>query len=324
MKKRNGMWIALASIVFITTLIIPMQASGAEYPSRPIEVVVCWPPGGGADVVTRIVCKYAEKLLKQNINVVNADGGSGTIGYNKAAMAKPDGYTLVNLQTELTSIEAQKLASISRDKFTPIICAATQSAPLITRSDSGFASFADFVEACKKAPGKINVGGSPKNTIFELAATLMMADLGINFNYVAMAGSPKVLTAMAGNHIGTGFCWLSVARDYIQKGEMKGLVVLADKRLPEYPTIPTMKELGHDITYRGYYGIGAPAGLDKEVKAVLEKAFLSAVNDPQCQEELKTKAEVEINVLNAEQFSKFLENEYKVVSRVFEIKSKQQ
>jgi tripartite-type tricarboxylate transporter receptor subunit TctC len=320
MKKTNSMRMVLTSIAIIAMLMFPQLVICADYPSRPIEMIVSWPPGGAADIITRIVCKYTEKLLGQNINVVNMDGGSGTIGYNNAANARPDGYTLVNLQTELTSIEAQKLGSISRSKYTPLTLIATQSVPLLTRSDSGYKTFSDFVAACKKNPGKINVGGSPANTIFELAATLMMGNLGINFNYVPMSGSPKVLTAMAGNHIASGFCWLSVAADYIKNGEIKGLVVMTDKRLADYPNIPTMKEMGYDMTYRGYYGIGAPVGLDAAVKAKLEKAFLSAVNDPKCQEELISKTKVEINILNGEQFSKFLDNEYKMVSRVFEIK----
>ena len=320
MKFHRRVWLRAFFISLMFALVFPFGAGADQYPSRPIEVIVSWPPGGGADTVTRIVCKYAEKELGQNINVVNVTGGSGTLGYNKAATAEPDGYTLVNLQTELTSIEAQKIAPISRSKFTPIVLAATRTVPLVTRVDSEFSTFEELVEACRKAPGKINVAGSPKNTIFELAATLIMDELKIKFNYVPTGGSPKVVAAMAGNHVSTGFCWLSTVNDYLQKKEMKGLVVLSDKRLPDYPDIPTMKELGYDITYRGYYGIGAPAGLDPSVKDTLEKAFLAAVGNPECQEELKTKSKVEINVLNSKGFSEFLDNEYKTVSKVFKSK----
>lgn len=307
----------LASLVFIIGFAAVSHAE--TFPSRPIDVIVCWPPGGGADRATRTICKYAEKELGQKINVINLPGGGGAIGYNRAATARPDGYTLVNIQSELVAVEAQKTAPVSRADFIPIISMATQWAPLITRSDSPFKTFEDFVAKCKENPGKYNVAGSPLKSIFHQVAVLLMEEAGIDFNYVPTGGSPKILAALAGKHVDSGFMWLSSADAYIKSGEMHGLVVLAPKRLRDYPKVPTLIEKGINLTFNGYYGVGAPKGTPPEIVKILEEKFTKAFNNPECQKEYTEKRKLELMYLNSVDFSKFLDEMYVKVKRALDI-----
>ncbi len=312
-------------LVVLSFLFLLLSASWSfadTFPSRSIDVVVCWPPGGGADRATRTICKYAEKELGQKINIINIQGGGGAIGYNRVARAKPDGYTLINIQSELVALEAQKTAPISRSDFIPIISMATQYAPIITRSDSPFKTFEEFVAKCKESPDKYNVGGSPLKSIFHQAAVLLMEEAGIKFNYVPTGGSPKTMAALLGGHIDTGFMWLSVADSYIRSGELIGLVVLAPERLRDYPQVPTLKEKGIDITFSGYYGIGVPKGTPPDIVKVLEDKFTKAFNNPECQKEYTKKLKLDLMYLDSDGFKKFLDKMYKTISKALDIMEK--
>jgi tripartite-type tricarboxylate transporter receptor subunit TctC len=145
-----------------------------------------------------------------------------------------------------------------------------------------------------------------------------MEEAGIDFNYVPTGGSPKVMAALAGGHIDTGFMWLSVADSYIKTGEMRGLVVFAPKRLKDYPDVPTLKEKGIDLTFSGYYGIGTPKGTPANVVKILEEKFTKAFNNPDCQKEFTDK-KLELMFLDSTGFSKFLDEMYEKVNKALKI-----
>lgn len=316
MRRRD---ITLSIVLLLFALLnLVTHAGAAQYPARPISIIVCFPAGGGADVATRTVSKYAAKELGQNINIINVTGGNGAVGYLQAASAKPDGYTLVNLQVDIWSLEVQKLAPISRDNFQPIAAFAYQPAAIITRTDSQWKTFDEFVAKVKQSPGKYNVGGSPLRGIFHQASVLLSDKAGIKYNYVPTGGAPETLTALVGGQVDTALTWASTAKGQIQAGKMRALAIFADRRSEDMPDVPTLKELGIDITYGGFYGLGAPKGIAPEVAKTLEAAYTKAFKSPELGAELK-KLGLEPMFLNAAEFKTFLDQGVEKVRTVVKL-----
>jgi len=291
----------------------------ALYPDRNIEIIVTVPAGGAADLNTRAICKYAEKELGRKINIVNIVGGSNAVGYIQATNSKPDGYTLVGINSELTSLEVQKLAPIGRGKFDYIVGYACQYVPIIASNKAPWKTYQEFINLCKQKPGQYNVGGTPERSLFHLAAVHLMEKTGTQFNWVPFDGAPKIMAAVAGGHIHTAFFWMTTADAYIKSSEMIPLVVMAPNRVKDYPNVPTLKEIGIDLTYLGYYGVGVPKGAPPEVLKILRDAFTKVLNDPLFQEEMVKIQKQELLNMDHKAFTDFLDQEYEKISVPFKI-----
>ena len=185
---------------------------------------------------------------------------------------------------------------------------AVQPAALITRTDSPWKTFDEFVAKVKANPGKHNVGGSPLRGFFDQAGILLSSKAGISFNYVPTGGAPETLNALVGGQVDTALTYASTAKGQIKAGKMRALAIFADRRIADLPDVPTLKELGIDVTYTAFYGIGALKGTPPEVSRALEDAFTKAFNSPEFQSDLR-KVGLEPQYLDAKDFRRFLDEE---------------
>ncbi len=289
------------------------RAPAAEYPSKPLSVIVTWPAGGGTDIAARTILKYVEKIVGQRIDVRNIPGGGGAIGYVQGAAQPADGYHLTTLQFDILSVEAQKLAPVSHRNFDTVGMFAQQPVVLAVKGDSPYKTVDDFVKAAKSR--KLKVGGASIGGVWHQASHLMEKALGISYIYVPYEGITGVLPAILGGHIDAGVIFLSGTTGSLKSGDLRLLAVMSEKRMEAYPSVPTFAELGYKLTYAGFYGMATPKGAPKEDIAILAKAFEKACGDPGYKTEAISR-ELDPSCLGPKEFRAFLDSMYPKVEAV--------
>jgi tripartite-type tricarboxylate transporter receptor subunit TctC len=287
--------------------------SAQDYPSKPIATIVTWPAGGGTDISTRTALKYVEKELGQRIDVRNIAGGGGAIGYVQGAAQPPNGYNLTTLQFDILSVEAQKLAPVSHKDFETVAMFADQPVVLAVKADSPIKTVADFIAAAKQR--QLKVGGASIGGVWHQASHLMEKALGVSYTYVPYEGITGVLPAILGGHIDGGVIFLSGTTGSLKSGDLKLLAVMGNDRMVEYPDVPTFKELGYDLTYAGFYGMGAPKGTSPEMIKVLADAFQKACENPEYKKEAAAR-ELNPKCLGPAEFRTMLNSMYPLVESI--------
>ncbi|MGI5071099.1 tripartite tricarboxylate transporter substrate binding protein [Treponema pectinovorum] len=265
--------------------------------------------GGGTDAILRAVCSSAEKYLGTTITVENKTGGAGSIGYRAIKDAKPDGYTIGMITFELSSNPWQGLQDFTYEAYDPLLMVNTDAATITVKGDAPYNTLAEFVDYCKKNPGKVNIGNSAPGSVWHIAAGLFASQAGIDVKHVPFEGAAGAVTAVAGGHIEAVSVSLAEVKSQLDAGNVKVLAIMDSKRPVAYPNIPTMKELGYDIEYGTWRGIGLPKGISKDIKDKLFDVFTKAMNDPDFIAAAK-KLNQNITYMDSEVFAAFLKTNY--------------
>lgn len=278
MNKR----IAVTLLVSMATLSAPALA---EYPDKPIEIIVGFAAGGGTDVMARTVGKFLEAALGGSAAVVikNEPGAGGQIGFTKVATAKPDGYTLgtFNLPAAL-ALTYDRKTDYTVDSFTYLANFVEDPNTIVVSASSPYKTLNELLAAAKAAPGSITLGLSSLGGNDHFAAIMMEKASSTKFTLVPFKGAAVARTSIIGGHVAVGTMALSQTTAYQE--QLRVLAVLDNMRSPFRPDVPTAKELGFNVQMSSLRGIVAPAGLPPAIAARLLKA-LEAVNaDPKFQE----------------------------------------
>jgi tripartite-type tricarboxylate transporter receptor subunit TctC len=253
----------------------------AAYPERPVTLIVPWAAGGGTDATARIIASLMEKELGQPVNVVNRTGGSGVVGHQAIASAAPDGYTIGMLTVEIGMMHWQGLTDLTGASYTPIGLVNQDAAGLSVAADSPHKSAQDLVNAIKANPGKLKASGTGQGGIWHLALAGMLRDMKIDPAAVAWVpsnGAAPGLQDMVAGGVQLAPVSLPEARALIDAGKVRPLAIMAEKRFPLYPNVPTLKEAtGSDWTLGVWRGIGAPKGIPAEARDRLAAALQKVV-----------------------------------------------
>jgi tripartite-type tricarboxylate transporter receptor subunit TctC len=252
----------------------------AQYPNRPITLVVPWGAGGGTDAVARFIASLMEKDLGQPVNVVNRTGGSGVVGHSAIATAAPDGYTIGMITVEITMMHHQKLTELNPTSYTPIALVNLDPAGFQVRADSAYKNMNDVIAAVKANPGKFKASGTGQGGIWHLALAGMLSDMKIDpasVPWVPSNGAAPGLQDLAAGGVEFVPCSLPEARALIEAGKVRSLAVMATQRAALFPDVPTLKEAtGSGWATGAWRGIAAPKGLPKDVQAKLEASVKKA------------------------------------------------
>lgn len=289
-KKRAlvaGLVMFVFSLLFAISVIPAMAAEKSNYPNKPIKWIVMWQAGGGGDTASRIFTKYLEQILGQKIIVENIIGGGGSIGYAAAKNARPDGYTLVVVQADLPKYKPMNLAPLAINDFDVIGSFCYQSPVIVAQSDSKWNTAMDFAEEAKKNPDKMTMGVSDIGGSHHQPLLLWMDQAGFKAKAIAHDGSPAMNAAILGGHVDVISSYLRPAIPYVKDGTLKFIGYFGGERHPDFPDVPTFKELGYDIVWEIPYGIGGPKGLPEDVKLILEEATKKVWEIPEFQAELE-------------------------------------
>src|SRR4051794_16818215 len=279
MLTRRAMLAASTAAMLAGTL----GASAQDWPQRPIRIIVPFGPGGGADIISRIVGQSMQEKLGQPVVIENRPGAGGTIGNEAVARADKDGYTL-GMMTAGQIIAATLRKSLRYDTLTdfdPVSLVATASLMIVARPDFPANTVKELVAAATADPGKIVFSSSGFGATQHFSAELFMQTAGIKMVHVPFRNSPEAISAVLGKQVDVLFDTVSALIGQVQSGELKALAVTGKDRFPVVPNVPTAIESGvvpgYDVTT--WYGVFAPRGTPPSVIAKLNTTLNEILSD---------------------------------------------
>jgi tripartite-type tricarboxylate transporter receptor subunit TctC len=301
------------------TLAFATIAHGQDvYPSRPVTMIIPFPPGGVADLTARAVAPAMERALRQPIVAVNRTGAGGEVGYEAAAKARPDGYTLLMALSSVTiAPESHRLfdrqPKYEMNQLAPIALLSADPTILVVRADSPYRSVRDFVEAAKANPGKINYSSSGVYGTLHVAMEMLAHAAGVKLFHVPYQGAGPAVTALLGGQVEALASGPSAVIAHIKSGKLRALAGWGGKRLAALPELPTFKELGIDVEFYIWAGMFAPAGTPEPAMKTLREAARQAANDPDFKTTMERLA-TPIAYLDAPEFAAFVDRDAKMLA----------
>jgi tripartite-type tricarboxylate transporter receptor subunit TctC len=281
----------------------------AAYPERPVKLIVPWAAGGDTDVIYRAFAAHLQKHLGQTVVIANVGGASGTKGAKEAKDAPADGYTIFAVHDSLHSTYYTGVADVKWDDFEPI-CLVSATPSIVTASPkTPWADMKAMIADAKARPGQVTVGASLGSTSHFFPALVEKA-AGVKFKYVPYDGTAPRMNALLGGHIDMGESNLT-QKGKVDAGQLKFLAVATETRLPEVPNVPTLKELGINVTYAVNRGLLALKGTPPEAKAKLDAACAAAAKEPEFAEAMKKQGTL-VHYLAPRQYTEFLKENDKL------------
>ncbi len=262
----------LAAAALLAMLVCaPLSAASAQdYPNHPITLIVPFPPGGGVDLIGRLVGQRLSAALGQQVVVENRGGAGGMIGTRDIAKAVPDGYTLGVVLTGM-SLSPNAGYDINKD-FSPIGIIASTPVFVVANPSFPAKSLADIVALAKKQPGKLTVGTPPAPTINYFATRLFNLLAGVDVTVVSYKGTAALTNDVLGNHVPIGFDTIPAAISNVQAKQLRAIAVTGAARSAALPDVPTAAESGlPGFEAVQYYGLIAPAGVPRPIVERLNK-----------------------------------------------------
>lgn len=311
----------ILAIVAVFILVLSGTAF-AEYPTKPVTMIVAYAAGGSTDILARVTAKYLEAELKQPFVVVNKPGAAGSVGFTSIAKAAPDGYTigLINLSGVIVNpIVQPDVVRYRITDFEGIANVVTDPGIFCVRPDSPLKTLEDLVTAAKADPGKISVSHEGVGAGDHLGVVEFCKKAGIEVNPVPFEGDAPAKAALLGGHIDVIAVNVSEVAEMINAGQLRGLAVQNDKRSPEVPEVPTFSELGYPTVIQGTAsrGFAAPKGIPAEALNTLVEAMKKISAAPEYKEEL-AKLNMPMDFIPGAEFTKLLLDQHKLWSELWE------
>ena len=289
------------------------------YPTRPVQVIVPFPPGGVADLVARPLAAAMEKILKQPVVVANKTGAGGAVGMQAAAVSKPDGYTvMVALSSISVMPEVDKLfgrpQTYKLEDFAPIALLTADPTILVIKKEAPWKNVADFVADAKRRPNEIKYASSGVYGTMHVAMEMFAHAAGIKLRHIPTAGGGPALTALLGGHVDTISGGPNVSIPHIKAGTLRVLAGWGEKRLAALPDVPTLKELGYDAEFYIWSGFFAPRATPPAAIKVLREAVRQAVSGSEFKSAMG-KMDTPISYLDADEFKRFWDKDARMLAQ---------
>ena len=297
----------------LVAAIAPAAAQTAGYPSKPVTLVVPFPPGGSTDMIARTLAQQLQEKLGQSFVVDNRAGATGTIGAGQVARAAPDGYTLFVSSLGPFVIAPHLIKNVPYDALKdlePITVAVQAPNVLVVPAASPFKTVADVLAQLKKEPGKTTFASSGNGSSDHLTAALFWQQTGTTGIHVPYKGGAPAMTDLLGGVVDASFQNINVVVPHVAAGKLRALAITGTQRSALLPDVPTLAQAGVDkVDVYSWQAVAAPRGLPADVKAKLHSAITAALNDPQVKPKL-TGLGFEIVANTPEQFAKFQADEF--------------
>lgn len=275
MKKFTCAMLVLCAVL----ILVPSHLFAADFPTKPVKIVVPFAAGGAADMTTRLAAQIAEKYLGQPITVENRPGGGSVTGITAVYKSRPDGYTLCQVGPSFIIGPLTKKTSYTANDFTPIVNMVYEPETIAAKSDR-FKDWASLEAYSKANPGAIKIGVSGAMASDHLAVLRVLKKTGLNWVCVPTNGSSQAITALLGGHVDLTIVSPSELSEQVRSGEVSYIFTLAPKRLALYPDLPTGKDLDIDVVDGPWRGLVAPKGTPEEALKAIEDAYMKAFADP--------------------------------------------
>jgi tripartite-type tricarboxylate transporter receptor subunit TctC len=272
---------SLLAALLAAAVAAPLLALAQAYPSKPVRVVVTFPPGSTPDIVGRALASRLQETMGQPFVVENRAGAGGNIGADAVAKAPADGYTLLVSTNGVFAINKALYKSMPFDPdkdLVPVSLLATAPQMLVVNPSLGLGSFKEFLQHVRSNPGKLSYGSVGAGSASHLTMELLKSDAGVFIVHIPYKGFPPAVTDMLGGNIHTMFAIVPGVLPHVKAGKMTGLAVTALKRSPLAPEVPSVAELGYpQLESLAWIGLAAPAGTPAEVLSRLSSATVGAM-----------------------------------------------
>ena len=299
-------------VAALAALVLAAPAGAQGFPSKPIRLIVPFPPGGGTDAVSRLVAQELGKQTGWTIVVENKAGAGGMIGLTEAARAKNDGYDIVMGQVDnmIIAPAVQKTGNLDPVKeLTPVIQVASSPFLFMAATDSKYKKLGEWVADAKANPGKVTYGTAGYGTFTHLAVELLQVAGNFKAVQVPYKGASPAITDLLGGHIPMAALSIASGMPHIQGGKVRGLAVTSAARSPALPDVPTVAESGFPgFEANGWLGILVPNGTPPDVIAKLNAEIGKVMQSAEMKKQLLAQG-VEARTSTPEQFGAFIKSE---------------
>ncbi len=310
-------------VAFFGALAAAAVAAQEKYPERPVEFIVPWGAGGGADQLARKLARLLEPELKISMPVLNVPGATGSTGMTKLLSAPADGYSISVYIADTHALLATSKPRWDVSDFEPLGIMIRQPSALFVKYDSPFKTWADVVKAAKANPGKLKVAILGFGSVDDMALKYMEGK-GIKFNGVPYAKPGERYTAILGGHTDLLYEQPGDVRSFLDSKQMRAILIFNQERvLPEFADIPSSKEVGLQIYLPQFRSIVARSGTDPQRIKTLSDAVAKAAADPEYYGFLKESLALRDSFIPAKDAKKFLEAELAVMRKFSDALSKQ-
>ncbi len=272
--------------LLILSLACDHASAQDKYPSRPITILLGYPPGGSTDTTSRALAPVLERILGQPVVIQNRPGAAALVGTMQVANAVPDGYTITVATTQLSLLPAVdrvfgRPPSFTRDQFAPIALVSADPSVLFVNASQPWKNFQELIDDAKKRPGQIVYSSGGLYGTTHLAIEIVLRATGTKMRHLPTAGGGPALTAVLGNHAALLAAHPAVGGPQARAGTLRPIGTMGAKRVATFPDLPTLKELGYDAQYYQWNGVFTQAKVPEPIVNILRQAVAKAVKDPE-------------------------------------------
>lgn len=310
-------WTVIAlSVAVLVGMNVRRQARGRIFPERPVNLICPYAPGGGTDLLCRVLARETEPALSKPVLVSNLTGGGGAIGFAAGQLAPADGHTLLMVTFELLSLPVQGFVPFTFEDFDLLMLLNMDPAALAVRPDHPAQTLQDFVTcSCQGQPQ--SVGNSGAGAVWHLSAALLAERTGACVTHVPFNGSSQSITALLGGHVDAVVASPSELKSFIDSGQLKLLAVMSPERLPSVPNVLTCREQGVDLVFGTWRGLAVPQGVPDQVRQRLNQVFRDAAKSEAIRD-FAGRSGMNLHVLDGEHFKAMLRHDAKEVAQTMQ------
>ena len=310
---RNSSVSAAVLTLAAATMVVAAQLVAAQeraFPTRPIELIVPFAPGGGSGITGEVIKKIIsdEKLSPQPLTITFKPGASGQVGWTYLATRKGNAHTIATATASFSYGFVQKQMQVAPEDFTPIALMLVDTQLMAASPQSGFKTMQDVIDASRKNPNSVKVGGTGASGSDANLAAMITSVVKIKLNYIPFKSGGEVNAAILGGHVDVALGNPNELAGYVEAGKLVPLAVFTDERVPGLKDVPTMKEVGHNVISHSARGIVAPAGLAKHEEQFLVE-LMRKVTHSKGWAEHAGKNMMTVKFLGGADYAKFLADE---------------
>jgi len=309
-------WGALAA--GLSLLLLPVAGTAQDFPTKPIKLIVPFPPGGPNDIIARVVGQRMSELTKQPIVIENRSGQAGVLGTDAVAKAAPDGYTIAitSASSLVINPSLEKMPYDVRKDLAPVTLNVTVPEMLVVASNVPANNMAELIALAKAQPGKLNFASAGVGGLPHLAGELFKLTAKIDIVHIPYRGAAPAINDLLGQQVQMTFLDLPVILPHIKSGSLKPIALGSPTRAPTAPDVPTTAEVGMpDLLIENWYGMIAPGGTPEKIVTELNRIANEAMADPSVKAKLADQG-LTVAGDSPEHFRGFIDSEIKKWSKV--------
>lgn len=309
MKTKVRFFTALVLVSMMS--MVGSNALAEDFPSKAVNYIIPFGPGGESDITARHQQPYFKKLFGQDLVISYKPGGGGAVGWSQLNKMKGDGYTIMGINLPHIIVKPEeKAVGFTTEDITGIYMFHYTPDAIVVNKDSEFKTLDDLIAYAKENPGKVTFSGSGKGTANHLAQLRFDKMAGIKTTYVPFKGTGAAVTALLGNQVVAEWGYTSVGAQQAEKARM--LAVAMEERHPEFPDVPTFKELGYDLVSGAFRGIAVPKSTPEEIRVKLSEMIGQINADPEFRKRMEADGMALLDV-DYEGYQTFIDEQAKVM-----------